>query len=404
MNEELLFETLDEQPASIYDLLIYGNYLDQLIQSSEINEQALHLAITVSNYICSCEKPLLVHSDSVHKQQSKQSLDALRMKLERLKNKIDLSVFSSLNLGIETFQQGLDKLHTTNDKAEFYIDKDFILKVFQTQDFCDIAFSLTANDLLESVSFEESDIERSLLTLKIDYELVKNIVFDIGAKLLDYKFKRSIEIEGKEKTPSLLWGMRDDKLLYQYHNETSPVTFLTFEIPHNVAHFIHLDQQQNSSSVSYTNSMKQRAFFESIAVYGERLLSGVIDIDPFTKYLQNITNLEDKLISSWYINARKQQNMLRSVRYFADLYTMSGYSHYQVKEQIQSMFANIPKELIQKEVNIYYQWTGLGSVYISGAAKLLELYRGRELDLFRDLKNNSNSWGEFNKEVDYADN
>jgi hypothetical protein len=127
----------------------------------------------------------------------------------------------------------------------------------------------------------------------------------------------------------------------------------------------------------------------------KKLLSGLVDIDQLNEYLHQKTGLEVELLKKWYLNSRQQQNILRSVRYWADYFTFNSYSYSQVLEQLYSILPNVPRDLIQKEIDIYYQYTGLGDVYISGAAKMLEMYKEDKLGLFTDLQTGSNSWREF---------
>jgi hypothetical protein len=193
------------------------------------------------------------------------------LKLLKLNNKIDISDYNQITDCLDSVEQ---RLNTSRSKAgrglEFYIDKNAILEEFETNDFSDIARALAQKDFESVVGFSTSDQESYLGRIKIDSELARKMIFEIGPSLLGYSFKRGFEIQGQDIPPTLSWGIKGDKLHYQFHNGSNPIAFLVFEIPHNVAHFIHLDQQSQSLPLTYINSMKQRAFFKSVAVYAKK--------------------------------------------------------------------------------------------------------------------------------------
>ncbi len=148
--------------------------------------------------------------------------------------------------------------------------------------------------------------------------------------------------------------------------------YLRFNSPHNDLHLAHL-QAINNWVLSYTDKMKERAYFEAVAVLSEKEF-----LDNFEKNLTLVEEIYDAFslkrkqsvklekFKLWCIQMRGYELRLRTVRLLADFYILQKHMSFSdTVTKISSDFS-LSEDDVAREVMKYIEFPGLGAVYTYG--------------------------------------
>jgi len=218
--------------------------------------------------------------------------------------------------------------------------------------------------LKQNVSADET---RELITY------VRNEVLGVKSNLMT-----SIYTTGRAEMYHLFWTPTAEGLDYTTPGSYDRATQLSFDIPHNVAHLTHLDKMEQAKGVfRYTDTMAERAFFESVAVLSERIITNlVIDEPKIAQGLAEILKIEEQGMSpeelrDWIIQDRSYEFKLRTARLYADFLIINGATFEEAAHEISDTLG-LPFDQVSREAQKYLPWTGLGAVYTQGYRHLLE--------------------------------
>jgi hypothetical protein len=176
----------------------------------------------------------------------------------------------------------------------------------------------------------------------------------------------------------LFWSPTTTGLDYATPIHYDRATQLSFDLPHNVAHLIHLNKLmgEGEDTPVYDDSMPKRAYFEAVAVLSEFIMAKKVEEDP--EIVQSLTDIfsfhgfemtQDQL-KEWLLQDRAFEFKLRCVRLYADYLMLDGCDFQETVEIIHKEM-QIDRATVMAEVRKYMPWTGLGAVYTLGYRKLL---------------------------------
>lgn len=174
------------------------------------------------------------------------------------------------------------------------------------------------------------------------------------------------------------WSPLSERLDYATPATYDRATQLSFDLPHNATHLVHLEAMPGvNGAARYDDSMALRAYFEAVTVFSEFKAIQVAEQDDDFRYeLENILGVrpDDKAgidIAGWVAQDRRYEFKLRGARYAADILMTSGVCFRDSIAEISSTFG-IPVTDAEKETRKYLAWPGLGAVYTFGYRKLLD--------------------------------
>lgn len=218
--------------------------------------------------------------------------------------------------------------------------------------------------LAETVSLDET---RGLINL-MWHEVLK----------VEDSLTARVYMTGAKDMYHLFWAPGAERLDYATPDSYNRATQFSFDLPHNVAHLAHLTALGGEQgALRYNDSMAQRAYFESVAVLSEYVLTDALAGDPkIGEGMARILNLDPRAMSAselteWMIQDRVFEFKLRATRLYADLLMVEGSSFEDATHEISEKLG-IPLSQAEAETIKYLPWTGLGAVYTHGYRKLLE--------------------------------
>lgn len=217
--------------------------------------------------------------------------------------------------------------------------------------------------------------------------LRRKVALDETRQLMSLMWRKVIGVTTEPKVNTYL--TKDTQNYHVYWSPTAetldyatPVTYdratqLSFDLPHNATHLVHLDTLNSSDGAArYNDNMAQRAYFEAVTVFSEAQTIKVASNVEFKDELASIFGLDDEImpdnLSEWVIADRKYEFKLRAARYAADVLMLEGASLEECVDEIYQTFGVSRKDAAQ-ETKKYLPWTGLGAVYTAGYRQLESL-------------------------------
>lgn len=207
------------------------------------------------------------------------------------------------------------------------------------------------------------------------------------SQLMDFMWDKVTAMKPKQDTKIYLtdrpedyhvyWAPTAKGLDYATPSDYKRATQLSFDVPHNSTHLVHLAALgEDSGAHRYDDNMPTRAYFEAVAVLSEYACANVASLDEsFGVGLAKIYGLDPNewgsRISRWIAKDRAYEFKLRAVRYAADAMMVQGTSLGEAAYDLSNMF-QIPKEHAKEEALKYLPWTGLGASYTHGYRKLIK--------------------------------
>lgn len=169
----------------------------------------------------------------------------------------------------------------------------------------------------------------------------------------------------------LYWATASDALDYATPDQYPLETQLSFDIPHNAAHLLHL-HRLGVGATDYLDRLPERAYFESVALLSEYMVTQLREDDaPYIEELAKIIGLPFSEMYDWVQEDRRYEFKLRTARYLGDVLMSRGSSYDETVAEVAHTI-DIPLDQAGAEVSKYLPWLGLNAVYIKGFRRLLD--------------------------------
>jgi hypothetical protein len=260
-------------------------------------------------------------------------------------------------------------------KYEQLILPSEIEEMFQFYGIWNSGWDELKHDLSRWQQIEHPDTPNSLRQPITQDETVRLIdIMKREVLKIDVPLMASIYLTSEPENYHLFWAITAEGSDYVTPRSYGLDTQLSFDLPHNVAHLIHLQQLKDLGVYGYVDDMPTRAFFEAIAVFAELEVVRKLEKDSafahnMVESLDESRDISGEELGEWMIEDRSFEFRLRASRLMADLLAIDGATLPEIVE-IVSTSVNIPREVAQAEVSKYYPWTGLGAIYTLGYRKL----------------------------------
>lgn len=174
----------------------------------------------------------------------------------------------------------------------------------------------------------------------------------------------------------LLWNSTKDSINY-YAPGMSIAQYLSFDIPHNMVHLIHLDRIWEGVT-SYLDWMERRSFSEALSVLSENLIYEKLNSsdnvsDDIYEILKK--SLDWKISKSqfhdWMLRDRSFEFRLRLVRLLWDYFLLSNKGLDEIVDIVVDI-TKVDSILVRNEILKYISELWLWAVYTVGYNKLIE--------------------------------
>jgi hypothetical protein len=224
-------------------------------------------------------------------------------------------------------------------------------------------------------------------------EVMKSVVLGIETPLF-----ATIYLTNHPQDYHLYWSLTEEGSDYVTPANYGLDTQLSFDLPHNVAHLVHLSLLREHGVYGYIDDMATRAFFEAVAVFSEMEVVQKLENDPnIIEALSNVLDskriINPEELKKWMIADRSFEFRLRSTRLLADLLAIDGASLPEIVD-IVSTTMELPYNVAEAEILKYFPWTGLGAIYTLGYRKLENSGIKSVSDVLHT--NPPTTWGHFN--------
>ncbi len=390
---------IENQPAKVLDLMVINSLLTkiQFKQFPNLQTEIANLANTLTIISTESSKPDLIHSDTKHQELTCGYIARIQDRLINCRNQIEFSTFFSIQSSLSKLKESVESSNTTTQETQFNVNPKLLLQQYGVSNMQDRGMEQAKLDFDTFKYQDYSQFEALLNKNQVNKGFSERLFGFVAKNLMGYEFQNKINFTEQEQPSDLYWGVDQNGISYVSPLLLNFATFLSFEIPHNITHLIHLDQLNEQEPTTYIDSMSQRAYFEGVAVFAERLFSGVVDINPLYEFLSSELNIDSNQIKDWFEYVRSKENALRSVRLVSDMETMKGFGYSQVIDKMSEEIPNISVDKLHSETSIYYPFTGLSSCYTPGGMQLIYDYSNNPLELFQELNSRSNSWAQYNQ-------
>lgn len=192
----------------------------------------------------------------------------------------------------------------------------------------------------------------------------------------------------------LYWATLDGRLDYATPEDYPLETQLSFDVPHNAAHLLHL-HKLDAGVLGYLDRMPERAYFESVALLAEYMVTREeVGSSPYFDKLASILGMSVDDTYNWVQADRSYEFKLRAARFLGDVLVSQGQSFDDAVKEVASTL-QIPEEHARAEVSKYLPWLGLNAVYTKGFRKLIRSGINSVVDAIEPVKGMvARSWNE----------
>jgi hypothetical protein len=393
-----IISTVESQPAKVLDLMVTNSLLSkiQFKQFPEMQNEIANLTKILTTVSTESSKPDLIHTDIKHRELALTYIQKVINKLTDCRDQIEFSTFSSIYSNLSKLKNSFILSTTTEKDTYFNVEPRVLLEQYGVNGMLDSGLQQAKLDFKKFEYRDYSEFEARLNKNKVNKEFSERLFRFVAKDLMGYNFNNNINFTEQKNPYDLSWCVDKNGISYISPILLDFANFLSFEIPHNITHLIHLDKLDEQNHTTYIDSMSQRAFFEGVAIYAERLFSGIVNIDKLYDFLSLELKIDSAEIKEWFEYVRSKENALRSVRLVSDVETMNGLGYSQVIKKMRDEISNISDDKLHSETSIYYQFTGLSSCYTPGGVKLIGDNANKPLEFFQKLNPKSNSWREYN--------
>ncbi|QQS59559.1 hypothetical protein IPN35_01580 [Candidatus Peregrinibacteria bacterium] len=363
------------QPAQIYDLNIGASIVGRNASPYLTNEDRRALQRLMSEFSnmfqdTRGEKPALVNTDESSFKQATAFSERIRRQLEGLQD-YPKEVVVRLRECLDQFDAQARKEHL--DRDGLTLDKEQVVHLL------DIPEILDTSLLNEIVHNESQWTEQhhpdvlSQLRNRIDATQTRELIQACVQSLFRENIDVSADIYTQDTVDRyyLYWSTNGNGLDYATPSQYELATQLSFDIPHNAAHLLHLSFAGEHSVEQYIDRMKERTYTEAIAVLSEhQMYEQAAEQGEVIRSFSEILSIPIDQLSEWIKQDRSYEFRLRLARLLSDINTFNGKSFIENVAAIEEKLYISQKDATA-EAQKYYAWTGLGAAYTLGYNRLL---------------------------------
>lgn len=368
----------ENQPAKSYDLNMLASVLGRA-QVHRLTPETQSQIVTATDEVVSIledkTKPPVPHTEKHLVQQALKFVDKLRHMLStpevgRALEPAQKKKISELLASFEKAVQGMGQAQHRN-----LISPAEIEEMFQFYGIWETGATELESDLSRWTEMQHP-IVPDALQQPVDVLETRRLIEVIKRTILatDIPLFAAVYLTQKPEDYHLFWSLTQEGSDYVTPEGYGLDTQLSFDLPHNVAHLIHLSLLREHGVYGYIDDMATRAFFEAVAVFSEMEIINKLDTDPgaiaaISAALNQDRNISENKLKAWMIADRSFEFRLRASRLLADLLAIEGASLPEIVDVV-SRTVQIPRETAEAEVRKYLPWTGLGAIYTLGYRRL----------------------------------
>ena len=363
------------QPAQIYDLNIGASSVGRNGSSQLTEEDKSQLQDLIQDFsemfqATRGEKPALVNTDETSLKQALIFSQRIRKQTENLQGYAKEVIMS--------FQECLGQFEA-QAKQENQNDNGLKLNREQIAQFMDIPEVLDVyaiNEILYNEAHWTAQSHPELLPQlknKVNMTQTQELIHACEESLFGEFINTPIHIYIQSKVDRyyLYWSSQVKGIDYATPSHYDIATQLSFDIPHNVAHLLHLSFADGCSAQQYIDRMRERKYTEAIAVLSEyQMYQQAIEKGSVMESFSEILSIPVDSLSDWVKQDRSYEFRLRLARLLSDVNTLNGKSFSENITDIQKQLGISQRDAIS-EAQKYYAWTGLGAAYTLGYNRLL---------------------------------
>ncbi|MEK9160191.1 MAG: hypothetical protein AAB383_05690 [Patescibacteria group bacterium] len=367
-----------DHPAKTYDLPMLSSMLGRCYVEglSNVDRDAISNFVRTLLDVLVLNKPLVPHADPVLLLKVKQDIARI------LRVTTDAQLITILGETLVSELRGvlykiLEELEEGNFDQNLLITRTQIEEMFGMRGMYENALEAGVAELQDKGGqFTHPELLPGL-ELKVSLEETKRLIQFVIENIFEMPAVENVNVSIIEnpKNHHLFWTTRDGVINYVTPAKYDLATQFSFDIPHNAAHIAHLSQHANISVGTYIDSMRERAFLESVAVLSEhqfmkKLGSGSEQVRKMFDLLDKERGLEARKLEEWMLADRIFEARLRVARLLGDHFTLQGKNFEETALEV-AKIVQLDLETARAEVYKYYSLTGLGGVYVLGPKQLL---------------------------------
>lgn len=252
----------------------------------------------------------------------------------------------------------------------------------------------------------EHPATNNILQQKVNIGETKGLIRLMAEKVIGISVELNVNayITDDVDNYHVFWAPHAEGLDYATPSSYDRATQLSFDLPHNVSHLVHLQAMKNEAgAMRYIDDPASRAYFEAIAVLSEHDIYWQLKNSPeLAAEILAACSLEPgnsfaAELAKWIVEDRKYEFKLRASRYAADVLMLEGQDFASTANSIQNTFG-ISKTDAENEVKKYLPWTGLGAAYTYGYRELLNYGYKKPRDAILLNGKVITSWSQFYSE------
>jgi hypothetical protein len=391
------------QPAKTYDL----NLLASVLGRTQVLD---HSQTTAQQIVAATEEVVAILEDNT-KPPVPHTEPTLIAEAVKFSHKLRRMVTSSKAQQIlpQAQRQHIERLLTTFERAsldlakgkhQLLVSPQAIEEMFQFYGIWQSGVSELGADLARWAEKNHPPVPEALKLLVTQEETQRLIeVMKLGVLGLDVPLVATAYLTNQPENYHLFWAMTAEGSDYVTPADYGLDTQLSFDLPHNVAHLVHLSLLREKGVFGYLDDMATRAFFEAVAVYSELEIVRKLEAVPDISQQLLVAFNDDREISAedlqmWMIIDRSFEFRLRASRLLADLLAIEGASLLEIVDVVATT-VEIPLKTAESEVLKYLPWTGLGAIYTLGYRKLEQSGITGVQDVLQSSP--PTTWGQFNQ-------
>lgn len=296
---------------------------------------------------------------------------------------------------------------TTTEQVEHLVTKEQIQQMLGLQNMWEQGESIVRSEISRWSEKSHPAIPEALVS-PVEIEETERLIEVMKTVVLGYNmplFARVALIDNHNDY-NLFWSLTMEGSEYVTPASYSLDTHLSYDLPHTVAHLVHLSRIKERGVQGYIDDMATRAFFESVAVFSEYQIVERLSQDSSVSSAIRGALSEKRAITStelsdWIIRDRSYEFNMRNARLLADLLAVEGAPLKDIVH-IVSETLGTPFEDTYKEVTKYFPWTGLGAIYTLGYRNLQES-GVNSVGTLLSQENVPTTWDEFNADLEKTD-
>lgn len=363
------------QPAQIYDLTIgasiVGRNASPYLTDKDRNQiQGLMLDFSEMFQETREEKPALANVDEASLKQALAFSQRVRKQLDCLWGYPE-GVIAQMRECLDQFD--IQAQEEGRKRNGLILPKEDVAHLLDIPELLDTA---ALNEIIHNEAIWTASLHPEILSSlrrKVDATQTQELIQACVQSLFGENIAVPVDIYTQDEVDKyyLYWSTKDSGLDYTTPSQYELATQLSFDIPHNAAHLLHLSLGGKNSVGQYIDQMQERTYTEAIAVLSEyQMYQEAMDQGEVIRSFSEILNIPVEQLSEWIQQDRSYEFRLRFARLLSDVNTLKGESFSENADSIQKQLG-IPQKDAIAEAQKYYAWTGLGAAYTLGYNRLL---------------------------------